>query len=265
MIGANSTMALPFGTICALIGLWLLYAVGNFVGRILARRGKARAPACRVAFCGAVADRVSLFPCLCAQSRNYPAAVGELPRSVMPGPWFVQPRLAPFVGGVLPFAVMFIALHYGEAAIWTDRFYYLWGFSILTVLLVVLTAAASAIITTYFFLCWEVRRHACSLVADAHSVYCCWPYFCCFSLAALQMPHWWWLSFFTPATSGLYVFIYLIYIVAAVVKPTAGAGVFMFLVHAVIVSGSVFLALGAIGMLATLGYVWYMFSSIKID
>lgn len=207
MIGAQSSMALPFGTIMALLGLWIAFALGNLLGRFLARRGKSRA---------------------------YPAQVGDLPRTVMPGPWYVQPRIAPFVGGILPFAVMFIAVHYAEAAMWTEHFYYLYGFTILTVLLTVLTAAATSIICVYFFLCWEVAN-------------------------------WWWLAFFTPASSGLYVFIYLIYVVSAVIKPQLGAGVFMFLVHAVVVSGSVFLALGSIGLLTTLAYVWYMFSSIKID
>jgi transmembrane 9 superfamily protein 2/4 len=75
----------------------------------------------------------------------------------------VQPRLAPLLGGLLPFAVMFIALHYAESAIWTDQFYYLYGFTVLTVILVIVTAAASSIICTYFFLCWEVRLFPLSL------------------------------------------------------------------------------------------------------
>jgi len=81
----------------------------------------------------------------------------------------------------------------------------------------------------------------------------------------MQDAHWWWRAFLTPASSALYVFIYLIYLVAAEFKPINGAGVFMFLVHAFVVSSGIFLSLGAIGLLTTLLYVWYMYSSIKLD
>jgi len=51
---------------------------------------------------------------------------------------------------------MFIVLHYAEGAMWSDHFYYLYGFTMLTFVLVVLTSAATSIICTYFLLCWEV-------------------------------------------------------------------------------------------------------------
>ena len=67
-----------------------------------------------------------------------------------------------------------------------------------------------------------------------------------------------------PASSALYVFIYLIYFLAAHLK-VGGAGAFLFLVHAVMVSLTLFFLLGAIGSLTTLLYVWRMYASVKID
>jgi hypothetical protein len=81
----------------------------------------------------------------------------------------------------------------------------------------------------------------------------------------MQEYNWWWRAFLTPASCAVYAFVYMIYIVAGVVQPTTGAGVFMFLVHAVVVCATLFVSLGAIGLLTTLGYVWYMYSSIKLD
>lgn len=206
MIPTGSTMALPFGTFAALTGLWILFIGGNLIGRYFARR---------------------------ARTYQYPVKVNDLPREIPAAPWYVRPIMIPLAAGILPFAVMFIALHYTEASLWFDTPYYLYGFSILSVILVLLTSASSSIIVTYFFLCWENY-------------------------------HWWWRAFFTPASSALYVFIYLIYFLGAHLR-VGGPGAFLFLVHAVMVSLTLFLLLGSVGLLTTLLYVWRMYASVKID
>ena len=84
------------------------------------------------------------------------------------------------MGGILPFGAVFVELFFIVSSIWLHRFYYMFGFLALVVLILVITCAEISVVMTYFQLCNEDY-------------------------------HWWWRSFLVSACSALYVMLYGVY------------------------------------------------------
>merc|ERR1711968_77348 len=78
------------------------------------------------------------------------------------------------MGGILPFGAIFIELFFIMTSVWLQRFYYVLG-----LLILLITCAEISIVLCYFQLCNEDY-------------------------------HWWWRSFLTAGSSGLYLFAYSI-------------------------------------------------------
>lgn len=64
------------------------------------------------------------------------------------------------VGGLMPFAVIFIELFFIFKSIWSDQYYYMFGFLALVFVILALTTIEIAIVITYFSLCSEVYYSA---------------------------------------------------------------------------------------------------------
>ena len=62
------------------------------------------------------------------------------------------------VGGLMPFAVIFIELFFIFKSIWSDQYYYMFGFLALVFFILVVTTVEIAIVITYFSLCSEVKE-----------------------------------------------------------------------------------------------------------
>ncbi len=128
----NSTNAVPFGSLVAVIALWLCISVPlTFLG----------------AYYGFKAEKLPL-----------PTRVGTYPRVIPAQPWFLSPAFTMLVGGILPFGTIFIELFFILTSIWLDRYYYVFGFLLLVALLLAITCAEIAIVFVYFQLCAEDYR-----------------------------------------------------------------------------------------------------------
>ncbi len=62
------------------------------------------------------------------------------------------------MGGLLPFAVVFIELFFILKSIWEDQYYYMFGFLSLVFMILVVTCIEMTIVIIYFQLCDEVRK-----------------------------------------------------------------------------------------------------------
>lgn len=63
------------------------------------------------------------------------------------------------VGGLMPFAVIFIELFFIFKSIWGDQYYYMFGFLALVFLILAMTTVEISIVIIYFSLCSEVSYH----------------------------------------------------------------------------------------------------------
>merc|ERR1719217_1397850 len=127
--GRGSSGAVPIGTFFALLCIWFLISfplvwVGVWLGY----------------------NRPLADP---------PVKTNMVPRVVPVQAWYLNPLFTMVVGGILPFGAVFIELYFIMSSVWLQRFYYVFGFLALVVLILVITCAEMAIVLCYFQLCNE--------------------------------------------------------------------------------------------------------------
>ncbi|KAL8265086.1 hypothetical protein R6Q59_023216 [Mikania micrantha] len=125
----NSTGAMPFGIMFALVCLWVGFSVPLvFVGSYLGFKK----PVC-----------------------EDPVKTNKIPRQVPEQPWYIKPVFSILIGGTLPFGVAFIELFFVLTSIWLNQFYYIVGFLFVAFVTLTITCAEVTIVSCYFQLCNE--------------------------------------------------------------------------------------------------------------
>ncbi|KAK4481663.1 hypothetical protein RD792_012570 [Penstemon davidsonii] len=127
--GEESSGAVPFGTMFALVLLWFgisvpLVFVGSYVGF--------RKPA--------IED---------------PVKTNKIPRQIPEQAWYMNSVFSILIGGILPFGAVFIELFFILTSIWLHQFYYIFGFLFLVFIILIVTCAEITIVLCYFQLCSE--------------------------------------------------------------------------------------------------------------
>lgn len=148
-----SSTAIPFSTLLALLFMWLCVSLPLvFMGSYFGFR---RDP------------------------WEHPARTNMIPRQIPAQPWHLKTIPSILLGGIIPFAVIFIELIFVFKSLWQDKstYYYMFGFLGLIAGVLLLTVMEISIVATYFLLCAENWQ-------------------------------WWWRSFLVGAGSAVWVFIY---------------------------------------------------------
>mmetsp|Transcript_99023 Transcript_99023/g.144844 ORF Transcript_99023/g.144844 Transcript_99023/m.144844 type:complete len:666 (+) Transcript_99023:55-2052(+) len=152
--GQKSSGAVPFGTLLALLCMWLLISTPLVIGGAYFGFRK--------------------------QPLDLPVRTNQIPRLVPEQPWFNNGILTILVGGILPFGAVFVEVYYVLSSVWLHQFYYLFGFLFLVLVILFLTCAEVTIVMCYFQLCSEnyhwwwrafLTSGCCSLYVFVYSIY----------------------------------------------------------------------------------------------
>jgi transmembrane 9 superfamily member 2/4 len=151
---AHSSGAVPFSTILALACIWFgiscpLVLVGAHFG-------------------------------LRKKTIEYPVRTNQIARHVPAQPLYLSTGAACVVGGVLPFAAVFLELFFVLSSLWMHQIYYLFGFLFLVLVILFITCSEVSIALVYFQICSEDHR-------------------------------WWWRSFLASASCAFYLLAYSIF------------------------------------------------------
>jgi transmembrane 9 superfamily protein 2/4 len=205
---ANSSGAVPFGTMLILLGMMLISVPLAFIGAVL---GYKQTP----------------IP--------IPVRINQIERNVPKQPWYLNPWCTILMGGVLPFGAVFIEVFFILTSIWLNRYYYVFGFLFIVFIILVITCAEITIVMIYFQLCAENYN-------------------------------WWWRSYFTSGSSGLYLFLYSIfYFFTSSFKMRKFASIMLYFGYMGVISYIFFIMTGTIGFLSCLLFVRQIYGSIKVD
>lgn len=168
-----------------------------------------------------------------AEEISYPVRTNQIPREI---PARKYPSWILVLGaGTLPFGTLFIELFFILSSIWLGRFYYVFGFLLIVLLLLVIVCAEVSVVLTYMHLCVEDWR-------------------------------WWWKAFFASGSVALYVFLYSInYLVFDLQSLSGPVSAFLYLGYSLLMAVAIMLSTGTIGFLTSFYFVHYLFSSVKID
>lgn len=129
----QSTQALPFGTIIALMVIWSfvgfpLTVVGGIIGK----------------------NRAGTFDAPC-RTRN-------IPREIPVATWYHHPAMHLMMAGFLPFSAISIELYYIFATVWGHKLYTLYGILIIVFCILLIVTSFITIALTYFQLSIEDYR-----------------------------------------------------------------------------------------------------------
>ena len=205
--GSHSTGAIPISLFFILLSLWFCISVpltllGGFIGTR-------------------------------AEAIQYPVRTNQIPREI---PARKYPSWLLVLGaGTLPFGTLFIELFFIMSSIWLGRFYYVFGFLFVVLVLLVIVCAEVSVVLTYMHLCVEDWQ-------------------------------WWWKSFFASGSVALYVFLYAINYLVFDLRSLSGlVSAVLYLGYSLIMVLAIMLSTGTIGFLTSFYFVHYLFSSVNID
>lgn len=159
-----------------------------------------------------------------------------------------------FIVGVLPFGAIFVELYFIMNNIWSNKFYYMFGFLFLCYGIMILTCAAVTTLLVYFLLCSENY-------------------------------HWQWRAFATAGASAGYVFANAILYWVTKLSFSSFTSAVLYLGYSTLISFLFFIltgkyycqssskarsctdgpGLGTIGFFSSWAFVHRIYGSIKID
>lgn len=154
-IAKTSTRAIPFGSMVSMLTIWGFCVFPlSLIGVILGRNW--------------------------GGSSNFPCRINPIPRPIPDLVWYAEPSVIIMIGGILPFASIFIEMYFIFMSFWEFKSYYVYGFMMLVFLILVIVTACVSVVSTYFLLNSENHR-------------------------------WSWTAFLASGSTAGYVFLYAIY------------------------------------------------------
>jgi len=167
------------------------------------------------------------------EAMEFPVNTSSIPRQIPDQPLFMSVPFSLMVGGILPFGACFVELYFILASVWTDQYYYVFAFLLLVFGILIITCAEITVLFNYFQLTGENY-------------------------------HWWWRSFTTAGSTGIYVFLYS-FVYFKQLEANAFATYVLYFGYMGLASLGLFLMTGCVGVMSCLLFNKTIFGSIKID
>ncbi|GAB2257793.1 hypothetical protein Droror1_Dr00013953 [Drosera rotundifolia] len=165
---------------------------------------------------------------------NNPCRVKTIPRPIPEKKWYLTPSVVSLMGGLLPFGSIFIEMYFVFTSIWNYKVYYVYGFMLLVFLILVIVTVCVTIVGTYFLL-------------NAENY------------------HWQWTSFFSAASTGLYVYFYSIYYYHAKTKMSGFFQISFYFGYTLMFCFGLGILCGAVGYIGSSLFVRRIYRNIKCD
>ncbi|XP_065644193.1 transmembrane 9 superfamily member 2 isoform X2 [Hydra vulgaris] len=125
----NSSAAIPFGTLVALLALWFGVSVPlTFLGAYLGFK---------------------------KPSIELPVRTNQIPRQIPEQSIYTRSFPCIVMGGILPFGCIFIQLFFILNSLWSHQIYYMFGFLFLVYIILLITCSETTVLLCYFHLCAE--------------------------------------------------------------------------------------------------------------
>merc|ERR1712070_444928 len=206
--GQASSGAVPFGTMFALLCIWFLISFPLvWVGVWLGYRRETKDP---------------------------PVKTNMVPRVIPSQAWYLHLLFTMVIGGILPFGAVFIELFFIMSSVWLQRFYYVFGFLALVLLILIITCAEMSIVLCYFQLCNENYL-------------------------------WHWRSFLNSGAAGLFLFGYSFVYFNSQLEINGFVPMLLYFGYMSMASLMFFVLTGTIGYVAAYWFVWKIYDAVKVD
>jgi len=167
-------------------------------------------------------------------SSSFPCRVNQVPRQIPEKPFLMRRWVTVLVAGILPFSSVFIEVYFIFTSVWHYKYYYVYGFMFVVYIILLDVIACSVVISTYFTLNTEDYR-------------------------------WQWTSFWSGASTGLYVFLYSVYYYFTRTYMTGLLQAALYFGYMAIFSVTVAFLAGGVGYFAASAFVYKIYRNVKVD
>ncbi|KAH9626406.1 hypothetical protein KSS87_009092 [Heliosperma pusillum] len=165
---------------------------------------------------------------------NNPCRVKTIPRPIPEKKWYLTPSVISLMGGLLPFGSIFIEMYFVFTSFWNYKVYYVYGFMLLVFLILIIVTVCVTIVGTYFLL-------------NAENY------------------HWQWTSFFSAASTAIYVYLYSIYYYHVKTKMSGFFQTSFYFGYTMMFCLGLGILCGAVGFLGSNLFVRRIYRNIKCD
>ncbi|KAI3774486.1 hypothetical protein L1987_49044 [Smallanthus sonchifolius] len=165
---------------------------------------------------------------------NNPCRVKTIPRPIPEKKWYLTPSVVSIMGGLLPFGSIFIEMYFVFTSFWNYKVYYVYGFMLLVFLILIIVTVCVTIVGTYFLL-------------NAENY------------------HWQWTSFFSAASTAIYVYLYSIYYYSVKTKMSGFFQTSFYFGYTAMFCLGLGILCGAVGYLGSNLFVRRIYRNIKCD
>ncbi|KAG4164752.1 hypothetical protein ERO13_A13G036100v2 [Gossypium hirsutum] len=165
---------------------------------------------------------------------NNPCRVKTIPRPIPQKKWYLTPSVVSLMGGLLPFGSIFIEMYFIFTSFWNYKVYYVYGFMLLVFLILIIVTVCVTIVGTYFLL-------------NAENY------------------HWQWTSFFSAASTAVYVYLYSVYYYHVKTKMSGFFQTSFYFGYTLMFCLGLGILCGAVGYLGSNLFVRRIYRNIKCD
>ncbi|XVF45229.1 hypothetical protein PTKIN_Ptkin02bG0188500 [Pterospermum kingtungense] len=165
---------------------------------------------------------------------NNPCRVKTIPRPIPEKKWYLTPSVVSMMGGLLPFGSIFIEMYFVFTSFWNYKVYYVYGFMLLVFLILIIVTVCVTIVGTYFLL-------------NAENY------------------HWQWTSFFSAASTAIYVYLYSVYYYYVKTKMSGFFQTSFYFGYTLMFCLGLGILCGAVGYLGSNLFVRRIYRNIKCD
>ncbi|MBA0782112.1 hypothetical protein Gotri_002977, partial [Gossypium trilobum] len=165
---------------------------------------------------------------------NNPCRVKTIPRPIPEKKWYLTPSVVSMMGGLLPFGSIFIEMYFVFTSFWNYKVYYVYGFMLLVFLILIIVTICVTIVGTYFLL-------------NAENY------------------HWQWTSFFSAASTAIYVYLYSVYYYHVKTKMSGFFQTSFYFGYTLMFCLGLGILCGAVGYLGSNLFVRRIYRNIKCD
>lgn len=163
-----------------------------------------------------------------------PCRTKNFPREIPSIPWYRSLPSQMIMSGFLPFSAIYIELFYIFSSVWGHQTYQLWGILFLVAVILLIVTACITVALTYFQLSMEDHR-------------------------------WWWNSFFTGGSTGIFIFVYSVFYYTHRSKMYGYVQVSFYFPYMFLVCYFFFIMLGTVGFYSSLFFIRRIYGGLKTD
>lgn len=169
-----------------------------------------------------------------AGSFEAPCRTKNFPREIPQIPWYRSLPFQMVMSGFLPFSAIYIELFYLFSSIWGHSTYQLFGILFLVAIILLVVTACITVALTYFQLSMEDHR-------------------------------WWWSSFLSGGSTGLFIYAYAIFYYLYRSKMTGMLQSSFYFAWMAVVCYFFFIMLGTVGFYSSLVFVRRIYKGLHTD